>query len=1388
MRFQLLIIILLLASTTLSKAQNEIHLSHLGMDDGFTNSRANAIIQDRKGFIWVGTWNGLNRYDGYSCVTFQPHFHDSTSVAGREIVSLMEDSHGKIWIGTSSGLSCYHPKTGKFRNYKFNNRILSLAGDSSSHAIWVGTWNGGLFKLIPSTGEITHYLANDIVSDILIDSRKIMWVATYHGLLRYDKKTNSFTRFLPQPGTNSVSHPVITQVLESADGKLWLGTWGEGLEKVDVRDHGKKLHFTHYKSRAGKGSINASVISRLYYDQYHNLWIGTWNDGLRLLRETQQKRAPEQAQFITYREEPDNPTSLSRGGVSALCVDHNGVLWAGAATIDRASIIQTGIQRYRLPQIGKKPVSSTIISTFAEYKKQLWVGSNNRLYQYELQHGKYVFRKAYSKPGYQLGTTRYASRSILDIAADSTGLWVGTEDAGLVYYPFTSNYLLDKSRWLIFNQQTHPAIPGNKVCCLTISKKYPGVIWCGTMQNGFAKIIRKGRKISAVKSYYSGSTSQTCTDNNVRAVYEDHEGKVWVGTQNGLNCLDPQTNQFQRFFYSSNNKNTINDNVINAIHEDRYGNLWIGTNSGLNRRILTTDKNGQEATRFKGYPNLDFLDNEIVTNLLEDESGNLWVRLYRGLIKLNIANESIAGEYLTRDYENLWLYRHTALKYNDGQFILGDQSGFLTFYPDSISGSAYPPNVVITDCLVFNKSIQRGSNKLQNGDQETTIPYAKHLQLSYKDKMVTLVFSAMDYKNPKKNMYYYKLDGFDEQWNNIGSRNSATYTNIPSGKYAFKVKARNGDGNWSKGNTELVINVSPPWWKTPWAYIIYGIIIAGLLYFFRKYSFIKAREKSHLKFEKMKAEEITRLNELKSLFFTDITHELKTPLTLILGPARELLNDKSLSAYATKQAELIKNSGYKLLRLVNQLMEFRKIEKGAMDELFIQPCDINTMLKEISDFFMPMAESRNIHFTLHLDDETLVVGVDTVKIEKVIFNLISNAFKYSKDGGMIAVKVALRNISNGKQILIFEVQDNGIGIPKEYKERVFERFFQVNQIRTQSTGGVGLYMAKALVEQHGGEIELESEWGKGSCFRVSIPVVTSMPHQKDTTHLSEEFVNEYIANDHPEKDETEVQYKSQEDKPKPVLLIVEDDGDLNDFLVSGLADEFQTINAFNGKEALESAKKQNPDLILTDIMMPEMDGFEFCQLIRKDINTSHIPVVFLTAKTMQEDEIKGLKLGAVDYIYKPFNLVSLRLKIRNILATRQQIQEQIRKEQILEPESIELSSLDEIFLKNAVESVSRNMDNPNFDVEAFSRELGASSNQVYRKIKALTGQTAKEFIRTQRLKMAASLLAQRKRSISEVIYMVGFTSPSYFTRCFKEFYGCTPKEYMENNGDFMVRQ
>ncbi len=1361
-------------------AQRSLDFDKLTMDDGFSSNRANAIIQDKKGYMWIGTWNGLNRYDGYVCKEYIPDFRDSLTLSNREVVALLEDSNENIWIGTSSGLNRMDPKTGEIKTFEFHYRILALLEDSEGY-IWIGTWNGGLYRLSPDDGKMVYYLGNDIINDILEDSRGILWVATYNGLVRLDRSTGKLQRI--NDTSNSISHTSITQIEESADGTLWLGTWGGGLNKLKIDPSDGSYHFTHYTAQNRPGGLNSNVVYKLLYDRLGNLWLGTWDYGLKLLEPTEQEKSPDEAYFQSFQHDINNPGSLSGNNLSALFVDRSGMLWVGADKINRTSIINTGIQRFNTTSFENGEFSYRTVRSFAEQDGKLWVGTINNLKLFEKEKEHYIHIKDIGNPSYIYNGYSFTSSSVLSIATCKQGLLVGTDDAGLLLYPDETALNSKNPKFRYFNTMTSPALPGNKINCVVVSKKYPDVIWIGTMQRGFGKLTLTDTE-ATTQLIWAGNSSSSLSDNNIRTVFEDKDGLVWIGTQNGLNCYDPKTNEIRKFFHSYNDTGSINDNVINCIFEDRTGTLWIGTNSGLNKKLMSFSDNGELQISFRGYPNLDRVGNSIITNILEDDTGKLWIKLYRGIVSFNPQSERIIKDYLTKEYMEIAIERNASIKTSDGNIFLGGDKGFMYFNPDSLFQHPINPEVVITNFLVFNEPYDKIVKQKDGDSEHLAIPYVHNIELTHKDKVFTIEFSAMDYKNPKRNVYAYFLEGYDKMWNEVGTRNYATYTNIRPGEYTFKVKGMNSDGTWSEEPATFQIRIRPPFYMTYWAYILYALALIAILYFFKEYSIIQVREKSRIMLERIQNEKDHRLNELKTLFFTDITHEFRTPLTLIQGPAEELMHLPDVNSYAKKQAELILRNTTKLLRLVNQLMDFRKLERGKM-RIIRQDSDIVQLMDEINESFKPMADSREIQLNFSYGQPNIQAYVDIEKIEKIMFNLISNAFKYSDEGGKIDVRIGLENVEKLGEALVIEVEDTGIGIAEEDLQRIFERFFQTHQKRTHSTGGIGLYLSKMFIEQHGGNIVCESSLGIGSIFRVEIPANAkdSYPElEEGETETMDEMPDREVVPVSPIDLEVNLNKNENTSSTRYKVLIVEDDNDLNDFIVTGLSADFEVTGVFNGNQGFEKAKEMDPDIIITDIMMPEMNGFEMCEALRKDIATSHIPVIFLTAKTMREYEIKGLNLGAVDYIHKPFSLVALKLKVNNFLANRKQIHNRIRTEQLLEPETIELSSLDEQLLKDAVAAVNKFLDDPTFDVEKFSMEIGVSANQAYRKIKALTGQTAKEFIRNQRLKTAASLLLQKKRSIAEIIYMVGFSSPSYFTRCFKEYYNCTPKEYIARGG------
>ncbi|MFA9391996.1 MAG: two-component regulator propeller domain-containing protein [Prolixibacteraceae bacterium] len=1364
-------------------AQRKLDFEKLTMDNGLSSSSANAIIQDRNGFIWIGTWNGLNRYDGKEVKIYQPIFRDSSSLLNREITALLEDNDGIIWIGTSLGLSSLDPITDHFVHYNFNYLVTAIYQDNEKQ-LWIGTEQNGLFHFNERTQEFDHFLDNETIYVFLEDSRKEFWIGTNNGLINFNRQSKRYQRYLKNPRNRSgfnEQYPVVEDMKESKDGYLWVACSNEGVFRLKFPVDMEKVKVTDYTPRESAGKRNHLLPNHLEFDCKGNLWVGTWGNGVYMYNESDLQTEHWLGQTTNYRYSITNPYSL--GGddyIKEIYADKHGQVWIATSIISINNIIANGITRYNTQSFDDNLLKNSRISTLAHQRDgELWAGTNDGILCYEYQNQVYRLKKSYTNQQLNRSTDR-VPEGINSILFDANeNLWMGTLNAGLLFHPKQSDGNYHSDRVISLNASTSPTIFTNSVNQVAASKLIANAAWLATNQGLiFCRYNGKGLEVKRILSL---NENNKLSHQMIRTVAEDENGLVWIGTQNGLDCYDPTANTIENFQYSLTNLNSINNNIINTIYVDGDNKVWVGTNSGINKAVIKTDSLNNRSISFKAFNENSYLNSEIILNIVEDDQKKLWLGVYNGIIKFDLESEKVENELFVKEYRRVSIERLSCCKQIDGSFIFGGGNGFLSFHPKEIGVTNDIPEVQLTNLMIFNKTVSIGDTINKQLVLNKSITYTDTIVLNHKQKVFSLFFSVMDFSAPEECEFAYILEGFDEDWNYVNARRSATYTDIPPGTYTFKVKGCNSSGVWNNVPRSLKIIISPPWWKTIWAYLVYVVIILGLLYFFKEYSIVEATEKGRLIIEHMKVEEEHRMNELKSQFFTDVTHEFRTPLTLILGPAKELMNNSKLDAYSSKQADLIKRNAHKLLQLVNQLMEFRKVEKGKMELMPIES-DIIVLTEGLYESFKPMAESKAIDFKIICKQAEIRISVDQEKYEKIIYNLVSNAFKYTEDGGQITVRVDVEEGTHENKVLIIQVSDTGIGIADEHKSRIFERFFQANQKRTQSTGGIGLYLTKALVELHGGTIEFESELGKGSLFKVRLPdnnenyrSSISFPTSNEETESLDK------ANQEVDSEVSSDGMIKNADANAPCILIAEDDIDLNDFLVTGLSPIFNVIATFNGRDALDQARKQHPDIILTDIMMPEMDGFELCKILRKDLSTSHIPVVFLTAKTMKEDEIKGLKLGAVDYVYKPFNLVSLRLKIQNILENRKHIHERMRANQLLEPEIIELSSLDEIFLKDAMNAVNKYLDDSTFDVEKFSQEIGISTNQAYRKIKALTGQTAKEFIRNQRLKIAASMLLQKKRSISEIIYMVGFSSPSYFTRCFKEYYDCTPKEYIENN-------
>ena len=1368
-----LLLFIFIGCFSVCAAQINLDFDQLSMDDGLSSSRATAIIQDKLGFIWIGTWNGLNRYDGVTNKVYKPRYRDTTSLANKEILSLYEDSDGLIWIGTTAGLSALNPQTGQFKTYNLTGHITAIYEDRS-HNLWIGTSGRGLKLLNRTTGQITTHLNGEYIRKIYEDTNNDFWLATYSGLVNFNRNNHQYKRYVHNRNSRSGYHSLY-DIAESPDGDLWVSSKYSGLFRVTYDKINKSVYERHYIPLKNSPRKNQG-LHQLVFDTYGNLWLGSEGNGVFMLSKLEQKKAADKATFQNFRNDVGKPFGLKGTDfISALFIDNLGTLWASSSVINKANILSHGIRRFDTQSLRKGKLVNNWVTTFAGNSRgELFVGSTDDILIYKIDKEQsplvgslpnHIFKKTLSR---DVG-------AISAIKLDSLGnLCVGTNNSGcslikrkhlqqIKHLKEVQTTPLDHFDYSFINQ-------------IVISKFYANTTWVGTANKGLVK-YQKGA--NAIKRYSENTGKNRLSHNSVRVIIEDTEGYLWVGTHNGLNFIDPVTDKIKNFYFSAVDTSSINDNIINDIYEDVDGNIWVGTNSGINK--ITKEQEGRDLSfNVKSYPNLKKISNEIILNILEDNHRNIWVGIYNGLIKFSLDKEQVVHDYYLKEYSRVKIGRLSKWKDANGRFYFGGGNGFLMFHPDSIGKYSPEPRIQLTDFLLNNKTVELGQAHGKNNLLSKTITYTDTLVLSYKNNVFSFVFSLLDFNAPDMHKYGYLLEGFDNEWNNIQGRNVATYTDIPYGTYKFKVKGCNSSGIWSANTRELTVIILPPWWRTPTAYISYIIFIVLFGYYIYKRQVARIHKKNAAVLNQVHIKKEQELNDLKLQFFTNITHELRTPLSLILAPLEELMADKKLSKSGSLKLGLIKKSADRLLRLINQLMEFRKIENARM-ELHLQHANVVEVVTDVFDSFKSMANNKSIAYKLKTHNANLHAYVDSEKLQRILFNLLSNAFKFTEPKGAIAVNLG---IVEGAEHYFIDVFDSGIGIADDKKERVFERFYQINEKNIGGTGGVGLYLTKAYVELHRGEIIIKDAVPKGTCFRVELPFkLNDNITETETVTVNESISEEVLTQQVEDVAENENLNKAESEGNKPYVLIAEDDVDMSEYLESSLYDAYIVKAEFNGVNAFETAEKTNPDLIILDVMMPEMDGMALCKKLKNNINTSHIPVLFLTAKKSIANELEGLRLGAVDYVTKPFSMEALHLKIKNILAYQNFLKGQFRKDAIMAPETIELTSIDEHFLKDVVEVIDRNLDNSNFDMEVLAAELSLSTNKVYRKIKALTNQTGKEFIRNQRLKVASNLIAQNKRSISEICYLVGFSSPSYFARCFRKQYGCTPMEYLNKHGE-----
>ncbi|SEW56323.1 hybrid sensor histidine kinase/response regulator transcription factor [Chitinophaga arvensicola] len=1347
--------------------------SHLDVNNGLSHNGITSIKKDAKGFLWFGTLNGLNRFDGSKFKVYKHRLNDASSISDNFITNIYDAPGNRFWIKTQLGYAIYDPETDSFnedvatllhpldiQGYQVDKILKGTNGDFyflyTDHGIVIMNEHTRQINTYSTIKGDSTSLHGVNLADIALDERGDLWISYQDGWVeQFDTRTHKVVYHAKPLYQEVVKNKAAKyQVYIDQQQDIWLFAGNsDGLYYYSATRNLVK----HFYKDAPENKLLANVVNTVMQDQQGKIWIATDPGGVHLL-----DKSSFRMQHILRDER--NPNSLSQNSITTLYSDSSGMIWLGT--------YKKGINYY-YPDIFKFPLYShnplqpeglnySDINAFAEDAKgNLWLGSNGGgLTYYDRQKDTY---KAYVND--KSNPHSLSTNVIVSLCVDHLqNLWVGTYLGGLDYFDgktFT-HYRHD--------DQDPNSLSDNRI--YEIMEDSEQRIWMGTLGGG-VNIFDPATKTF---THLRREDSVSIHSNYVFTLLEDRRGDIWIGTSNGIDVLHKKTRKFVHYQHDNNDPGSLaNDNILSMI-EDSRGYLCIGTREGLNIFNPNTGK-------FLLFREEDGLPDNNILGIREDKKHHLWISTANGIsnaivtadnerYKLNFINYDVKDGLQGKQYNEdaSWV---TA----KGEMVFGGGNGFNIFDPAAIKMNSILPELVFTDFQLFNHTVKTGEKINGKVILPVSITITKNIVLNYNQNFFSIEFAALDFLSPDKIRYQYKMEGLDENW--VASDNKirkAAYTNLDPGNYVFKVRSSTVHDTWNENVLSLNIQILPPFWKTQIAYTCYALLIIALLLYGRYRGIKKIRTQFLLEQEKQEVqrireqerEEARRLHELDRLkikFLTNVSHEFRTPLSLIIAPLDKMLKDPLL-ADQNAQVSMIRRNVRRLLNLVNQLLDFRKMEVYEL-KLDMKSGDIIRFIKEVSFSFMDIAEQKNIEFAFDTDVPSLDTSFDHDKIERILFNLLSNAFKFTPAGGHVGVflNYVAEPADTNLVHLRINVMDSGIGIPPEKVDKIFDRFYQhdIPASLINQGSGIGLSITREFVKLHQGTIHVESITDGGSCFIVDLP-------------LKVESTEEAPA------DPKVTASPAQEKHKRPTVLLVEDNDDFRFYLKDNLQDYFCLLEAANGKEGWQKALALHPDLIVSDVSMPEMNGLELCAKIKQDKRTSHIPIILLTALVGEEYQIKGLETGANDYLCKPFNFEMLVSKIRNLLTLQTTIKKVYTKQVEVQVADMSIQSVDEKFIAAALSYVEENLQNANLSVAELSKHLCISRVSLYKKMLLLTGKTPVDFIRSIRLKKAAQMLEKSQLSIAEISYEVGFNTPHYFTKSFKAEFGVLPSAYIKQSG------
>ncbi len=1288
------------------------------VENGLSYNSVLCSIQDKKGFMWFGTKSGLNRFDGYSFRVYQTNQENKNLISDNIIYSLYEDKNEILWVGTHNGLYTFDPAIEKFTVVPGTRShiVRHVVGDSSSNVWFVA--NGVLSFYNNATKEVKYFNkeAPDATSIGLVNQDKV-WFSTATGYVKSLDLRNNLTE-----GFNVSTHLsadatdfFIEKLYYTGHNSFLVSTVAEGVKLFDIKERS-------YKDILARDDKDAVIHARdMLYVGDETYWFGT-----------------ESGVFIydfkngTYkrlRHHFNDPYSLSDNAVYTLMEDREGGIWVG-----------------------------TYFGGLNYYPKQY-----NSFYNFFTKGEPYELQ----------------GRAVREIVEDKyENLWVGTEDEGL-------NRLDPKTN--IFNQFTS----GNGV-------KYTNIhglladddwLWVGTFQDGISVLDLRTERV--IKRYISGKDSNSIKNNFVESFYktkageifvgtgtglyrynkakdnfslirdvpetlhyvaiiEDANGSIWAGSlRDGLYYFNPSNHSKGSYISDPNNSHSLSSNSVNSLFIDSRKNLWVATEGGL-------CKYNPKDQQFDVFSQKDGFLSNIFYKVQEDQYTNLWISTGNGLAKFNQTNGKIEN-YTKSDglLTNQFNY-NSAFTSKEGQMYFGSVKGLLRFDPASFSKSKFTPPVYITGIQVDNNELLVND---KNSPLERSVSYTKEIKLGYKQSTFSIDFAALSYTAPENVQYAYMMEGLDNNWIYLKANRKVYFTNLAPGDYVFKVKASNSSGVWNENIAKLNILIAPPFWASKTAYVLYILVALGLItLFIREYS-TRVHRKNKERLRELEMQKEKELYKAKIEFFTYVTHEIRTPLTLIKAPLEDILSEADTAPDLKQNLLSIEKNTNRLLDLTNQLLDFRKTESKGFSLTFVQ-ADISKLLVEIYNRFKSAIDQRKLNASLDIPEVSIIAYADPEALNKIISNLLDNGVKYAK--GRIGVRLSVDRTS---QTFLIEVKNDGNLIPESDREKIFEPFYRLETDVNKRGTGIGLPLARSLTELHEGKLLVEADQNQMNVFRIILPFM----HEHTFDLGPKEAGDDYF--------ETSESVVAEKDIDLPVILIVEDNAEILDFIEHKLTPNYLLLKASNGKEAIEVLRENAVHLIISDIMMPVMDGLELCRYVKTNVEFTHIPIILLTAKNTVQSKIEGLETGADAYIEKPFSLHHLRSQISNLLANREKIKNYFASSPLVHIKSIAYNKADEAFLEELNEAIHKNLSNPLFDVDILADAMNMSRATLYRKIKAISNLSPRHLIAITRLKKAAELLVESDHKISTIARMVGFSSQSQLSRSFIKQFGMTPSEY-----------